>query len=230
MATRVYFHTLRTSAVTVPAAGAEWEHVQAASAFYMGPVIGTDALQTLAYTPDAVDDVTDRDALHYQYVSDPLAAQTLAGNIKGQFQCSETANNDNLFLTFKLMSCARDGSSISNTLLAITRDTTTEFTTSLVNKNFPSTALTSTAIALGERLILEIGAGGNITTGAGGTIGHNASLRWGNAATSGDLPEDDTEAGTTFRPWVEFSQTILFEAALFPDTNMNIRRTRLQEW
>jgi hypothetical protein len=168
------------------------------------------ALSTVAYAPDAADDLTNRDAHHRQYVSGPLAAQTLSGNVKAQFQCLETFANDNLFLTLKILVCSNDGSTTLATLLAITRDTTNELTTSLINRNFPSTALSSYACAAGDRLVIEVGLGGSITTGTGGVIGHNGSIRWGCSASSDDLPEDDTQTGTTYRPWLEFSNTFQF--------------------
>lgn len=208
MATRVYFPNVGLPPVDPPApVGTDWEHTNTNTKQL---VITPDdtALATVAYTPDAADDLTNKDALHRQYVSEPLKAQTLSGNVKAQFQCLETLANDNLFLTLKILVCSNDGTTTQATLLAITRDTTTELAVSLTNRNFPSTALSSYACADGDRLVIEIGLGGNITSGAGGTVGHNGSIRWGCVASGGDLPENNTEAGTTFRPWLEFANSI----------------------
>jgi hypothetical protein len=171
----------------------------------------SSALSTVAYNPDAADDLTNRDSHHRQYVSDPIKAQTISGTIKGQFQCLETLANDNLFLTLKVYVVSNDGSTVRGTLLPITRDTTTELATTLTNRNFPSTALTSVVALENDRIVIEVGLGGSITSGTGGIVGHNGSIRWGCNASSGDLPEDDTQTGTTYRPWVEFSQNILFQ-------------------
>jgi len=40
---------------------------------------------------------------------------------------------------------------------------------------------------------------------------HNGSLRFGSDGAGGDLPENDTETGTTFNPWLEFANDISFE-------------------
>jgi hypothetical protein len=198
--------------VTPPAPAATWEHVNSVQrALLLTPDSST--LTTTAYAPDAADDLTDKDSHHRQYVSDPLKAQTLSGNLKGQFQCLEELANCNLFLTVKVLVCSNDGSTTQATLLAITRDTTNELATSLTNRNFPSTALSSFACADGDRLVLEIGLGGSITSGTGGVVGHNGSIRWGCSAAGGDLPEDDAATGTTLRPWMEFSNTIKWLAA-----------------
>ena len=212
MATRVYFPDGVAGDVTPPApvGGATWEHIQTSvNKLLNGP--DASALSTAAYTPDAADDLTNRDSHHRQYVSRPLAAQTLSGNVTAQFQCSETFNNDNLFLTLKILVCNNSGSTTQATLLAITRDTVTELRTALTNQTFPSTALSSFACAAGDRLVIEIGAGGNITSGTGGVIGHNASIRWGCSASSGDLPVDTSTTATTWRPWLEFSNNFTFQ-------------------
>jgi len=210
MATRFYFSDSEAAPVTPPAAGAEWEHNNGVTRNLRLSPDGT-ALATTAYAPDAADDLTDRDSLHRRYVSAPLAAQTVSGNVKAQFQCLEEFNNCNLFLTLKLTVISNDGSTTRATLLAITRDTTNELALSLTNRNFPSTALTSYACADGDRILVEVGLGGNITSGTGGVIGHNGSIRWGCVASSGDLPEDDTQTGTTYRPWLEISTNLLFD-------------------
>lgn len=211
MATRFYLPETLVGQVTPPApAGADWEHINT------GPPVrfllrqpDASILTTTAYTPDGADDITDRDSCHRQYVSEPLAAQTITGNIKAQFQAMEPNAGCNMFLSMKVLACTNSGGSTVGTLLAITRDTTNELATSFTNRNFPSTALSSTAVSAGDRLVIEIGVGGT-PTAATGTNGHNASLRFGCSASSGDLPEDDTQTGTTYRPWIEISTDLRF--------------------
>jgi hypothetical protein len=210
MATRLYFSDTAAAQVTPPAPTADWEHINSVTRLLVNAP-DASALATTAYTPDAADDLTDKDAMHRQYVSEPLDAQTLSGNVTGQFQCSETFANDNLFLTLKILVCNNSGSATQATLLAITRATSLEIATSLTNRTFPSTATSSFACALGDRLVVEVGAGGNITSGTGGVIGHNASIRWGCSASGGDLAVNETETGTTFRPWIEFANTFTFQ-------------------
>ena len=209
MATRLYFSESEAAPVTPPAAGAEWEH-NAGETRKLLTAPDSSTLTTTAYAPDAVDHIADEDALYRQYVSDALEAQTLTGNVKAQLQCLEAHINNNLFLTMKILVISNDGTTVRDTLLAITRDTTTEIQVSPArNKNFPSTSLGSYACAAGDRLCVEIGVGG-LPVAVAGTQGHNASLRFGCDASSGDLPEDDGESGTTYRPWIEFDATFAF--------------------
>ena len=214
MATTFYFPQAVSADVTPPAPveSTTWEHVNTMS---LGSTIckllttaDSSTLTTTAYAPDAADHLTNNDSCHRQYVSGPLAAQTISGNITGQFQCLEQFNNCNLFLSMKVLVCSNDGSSTVATLLAITRSTASEAGTTLANRTFPSTALSSYACAKGDRLVVEIGLGGNITSGTAGTIGHNGSLRFGCNASSGDLPVNNTQTGTTYRPWIQFSNDV----------------------
>lgn len=211
MATRLYFPETEAAPVTPPApAGADWEHVNSLQRKLLQSA-DSSTLTTTAYTPDAADHLVNGDAHHRQYVSDPLEAQTLSGNVTAQMQCLEAHANNNLSLTIKILVCSNDGSSTVATLLAITRDGS-EVNTSLRNITFNSVALSSYACSAGERLVIEIGLGGT-PTAAGGTQGHNGSIRWGCDASSGDLPVDETQTGTTYRPWLEFSNTFTFQSS-----------------
>lgn len=207
MATRLYFSDTIAAPVTPPApvGSTEWEHINTSIMMLLGSP-DDSALATLAYTPDAADDLTNKDACLRQYVSGPLGLQALSGNITGQFQCSEAHANNNLFITLKVLVCSQDGSTTRATLLAITRATSLETTTTLTNRSFPSTALSSyTVVNPGDRLVVEVGLGGNITTATGGVQGHNGSIRFGCSAAGGDLAVNETETGTTLRPWIEIS-------------------------
>ncbi len=209
MATRCYFPASLVADVSPTISGTDWEHIEG-TPVRRKLVLGSPDDSTLAdqaITFDAADHLVNGDACWRQYVSEPLPAQSLAGNVKAQFQCSETNAGNNLFVTLKLYVVDAAGSSVTGTLLAITRDAT-EAGTSLANRAFGSTALTNVNLAVNDRLVVEVGLAGT-PTAAGGVQGHNGTLRWGGVASSGDLPENDTEAGTTFRPWLEFSQTVL---------------------
>lgn len=211
MATRFYFSEDLAAPVSPPAPGAEWEHVN--SGVTRKALIAPDgsALTTTAYTPDAADDLTDRDSLHRQYVSDPLAAQTIGvQGITAQFQCSEANAANNLFLTVVLKVISNDGTTVRATILAITRDASTEISTTLTNRDFPSVNTSSYTCVAGDRILIEVGVGG-LCTAAGGVQGHNASLRFGCSASGGDLPADDTDTTTTKRPWLEFANTLAFQ-------------------
>ena len=218
MATRLFFPDSVAAPVTPPAAASTWEHINAGSNAIQKLLQAADSstLTTVDYSPDTSDDLNNFDSLHRQYVSDPLTAQTFSGNVTAQFQCLETANNDNLFLTLKILVCNNSGTTTQATLLAITRATSKECGTSIENRTFPSTALSGFTCIAGDRLVVEVGLGGNITSGTGGTIGHNGSIRWGCNASAGDLPVDETTTTSTRRAWVEFSVNVPFDTPITP--------------
>jgi hypothetical protein len=210
MATRLYFPETAPAPVAPPAPGAEWEHVNAGVTRKLLVIPDDSALTTTSYAPDAADDITDKDALHRQYVSDPLAAQNIAAQtVTGQFQCLEDNAANNLSLTFKIYIVSNDGTTAKETLLAITRDGT-EAGGVRRNLSFSGATTTAADIEAGDRLVIEVGLGGTCTA-AGGLQGHNGSMCFGCSASSGDLPIDDTETGPTFRPWVNFANTLTFQ-------------------
>ena len=183
-----------------PAVGAEWEHA-AVVRRRMLLVPDASVLTTMTLAPDAADHIADQDVVLRQYVSDPLPAQTISGTVKAQLQALESNAGNNLFLTMKVYVVNQAGSAVRATLLAITRKAT-ELATALTNRSFATTALASADIQTGDRLVVEIGAGG-LPVATTGVQGHNASMRFGCAGV--DLPENETEAGATFRPWIELS-------------------------
>jgi len=209
VATTFYFPETLAAPVTPPAAAAAWEHINTVTRSLLTTPDGS-TLTTTAYTPDAADDLVSGDALHRQYVSGPLIAQTLGGNVTAQFQMTEVNTGCNQFLTLKLLVCSNDGTTVRATLLDVTRDTTNEVATSLTNRNFPSTALAGYTCIKGDRLVIEVGCGGT-PTAASGVNGHNCSIRFGCSASSGDLPADDSTTGTTYRPWVAISTSVMFD-------------------
>jgi hypothetical protein len=227
VATRLYFPETQPAPVTPPAAsGTDWAHINGITrALLLAP--DGSALVSTAYTPDTSDHIVSANAVHRQYVSPPLDAQTLAGTVKMQFQGLMPSTNDAQFLTLKVLVCSRDGSSTVATLRALTRNPTS-WLTSLTNRIYQAQTLTSFSCSQGDRLVLELGCGG-LPTAAGGVQGHNCTIRWGCLATSGDLPIDGTTTATTFRPWVEFSNTFAFEFT-GEDTNFPVMLTQFSAW
>ncbi len=211
MATRLYLPESLAAPVTPVAPTADWGHINSLQRALLITPDGS-ALTTTAYTPDAADHLTNTTAHHRQYVSDPLEAQTLSGNFTAQIQALEAHANNQLFLTIKILLCDQTGATTRATVLAITRATSLEFGTTIANRTFPSTALTSTVVTPGDRLVVEIGVGGNVTTAASQVQGHNGSLRFGCSAAGGDLPVDETATGTTLRPWIEFANNLIWHA------------------
>lgn len=162
------------------------------------------ALATTAYTPDSSDHLVAGAAMHAQFVSDFLEAQTISGTIKMSLQMLEAHANNNLFLKLIVQVISGDGGTVRATLLNTTDGV--ELGTSIINRHIAATAITSYDCADGDRLKFEIGVSGT-PTAAGGTQGHNASMRFGDpwASTNGEAPENDTDTSTTNVPWLEFS-------------------------
>lgn len=215
-ATRLFFPETLAGDVTPPAPGGSptWEHVNSPLPIRkLLAAVDSSTLTTTAYTPDSSDHLVAGDACHRQYVSAPLQAQTFSGNIKAQFQCLEAHANNNLSISLLVKVCSGDGSSTQAFLLALTADGT-EVNTSLRNITFASVALTGYTCIDGDRLVVEVGLSG-APTASGGVQGHNGSIRFGCSASGGNLPENDTDTGTTLRPWIEFSGGVLF---LYPQT------------
>ena len=224
MATRFYFTDSEAAAVSPTISSTDWTHILAERRRLL-TTPDSSTLNLQAYSPDAADDLADGTAHHRQYVGDAMAAQTISGTVTAQFQGREDHAANNLFLTLKIYIVSNDGTTIKETLLAITRDTTNELRQDLAeNRDFPSVAIASVDVEAGDRPVVEVGVGGDPGSG-GGVQGHNAIMRWGCNASSGDLPVDDTETGTTFRPWIEFSDTITFgEAAVLPPLPTFVRQ------
>lgn len=146
------------------------------------------------------------------YVSDPLQEQDISGTVKGQIRCVEslTTNNATVAITIRLVD-GNDGANLK-TLLALTAsdDTTAtppEFATSLTNRKLQdasesaSLTLTAAYVPEGSRLVIELGVREVATAGT-------ASLNFGDDSAT-DLAEDNTTT-TANNPWIEFSQTLVF--------------------
>lgn len=145
--------------------------------------------------------------LSRQYVSAPLEAGTLSGNIKGQVRGAGSGADANLAVSVFVVS--NDGSTVRGTALAPSASQLTtsppEFEGSSVSvnrqmldaSNNASIALTPVNAQAGDRLVIEIGVREIDGGGINGTIvyGDNSGT---------DLPENNTTS-TANNPWIEFS-------------------------
>lgn len=199
MATRYY--PLDTAAAVSPTISG-WDHTNTVRK--QGTTTpDSSALTTVLYAPDggSQHDVN-ANAHHRQIVTDPIGPQTISGTIKAQFQAYQDTTAYNLYIACLAYVVSNDGSTVRGTLLSVTRDNIELSGAGLQNRAFSAT-LSSVVAQNNDRIVIEIGVGGTPFT-----ANHNAYIRWGGDASSGDLPENDTETGTTYRPWLEFSQTI----------------------
>jgi hypothetical protein len=122
-----------------------------------------------------------------------------------QIRCREIGANDNQFLNVLIFVCDSAGTTIKETLFAQAQGPT-ELAVTQTNRSFTGT-LTSADLETDDRIVVQIGTSG-LPTAAAAVDGHNANMFWGCNASSGDLPENETETGSTFRPWIEFSANL----------------------
>jgi len=208
MATRFYLPSSGSAPVSVSVT-ADWEHNNAVSRATKTWKTNTSIADT-SYSPDGADDITNRDSMFVQFVSDPLLPQTIsAQTLKYAIQGSETNNGNNCSMTLKAFLVSNDGGTVRGTILAIQRDGT-ELTTTVTNR-IDSGTTSSISALYGDRIVFEIGIGGT-PTAAGGVQGHNGAIRFGDNQST-DLPENDTDTGSTSNPWVEFANNLQFVGA-----------------
>ena len=143
------------------------------------------------------DDQTDGDYLIFQWVSDPIAAQTIqAQTIKFQMRSSEFSPANNLYQSLCIRVLSGDCTSVTGTLVPLTRDTL-ELTTALVNRSMAPTCSEVEANE-GDRIVIEVGQGGDPTPSGE----HDGILSIGDDSGT-DLGENDTDTDA-YNPWIEF--------------------------
>ena len=151
--------------------------------------------------------------LERQYVSAPMDSgiSFIATTVKMQLACREFNNGDNSVPRISMKIVSQDGTTLRQQLLTIANyGTTTEYinNVSLRNKIFADGDVVSGVYvtAAGDRIVIEIGHADS----AGSTP--EAQCRFGAPTGTAEHGENDTET-TALVPWVEFSNTITFQAA-----------------
>lgn len=204
MPTRFYLSPNVVAPVS-PTFGAEWTHVNGLRRTLATVRAGTTN-STTGYSPDAADHLVAGDAMYAQWVSSTLDAQSLpAQTVTLAMQQAAIVAANNLFLAWKLFVWRADGT-VGPTVLALRRDNTV-LTTALTNRTDSATT-TAVTLGQGDRLVLELGAGGT-PTNTGGVQGHNFNLKVGDTAVLTDAPVNDTSTGALEAPWFEFATTTL---------------------
>jgi len=197
MSTTFWFPSGTIAAVSpVPSV---WDHVNTVSRV-LNTVKGTSALTTLTYTPDAGNDLTDKDAMIAQFVSEVFPPQTiLAQSMILGVECFEALATNNLFMTWTVYLVDTPGTSVLATLVALQRDNT-ELVITTPTGEVDTFTCAETVVAVPFRVVCEIGVGGTPAV----TGGHNGSMRFGEAALSG-IQQGSTIGGT---PRLEFGKSL----------------------
>jgi hypothetical protein len=214
--TRFYLPSTGSPAVT-PAFGSGWDVTAAVrlmtSIVKQGTISAAVAFKGSGSNPNF--------SLGAQFVSVPLAAQTISGTVKGQMVTLDHAGQvTTLAVAIRLVdSTGADYGTVKHlvgpTPAASVSGSTPPVWPSVNNTNRqlldssdnPAIALTSRTAAAGDLLVIEIG--GRV---ADTDSTFNRSPTAGDGSGS-DLPEDNTTL-TFFNPWVEFSQALTFLRSL----------------
>ncbi len=202
--TRFYLNT-NTAAPVSPAYNAGWNVTSGVSQYLMHVVKDGSTLTTV--TSGASGAASPRKCLINQWISDPLAAQTLTGTFTGQaqFNISSTSGGSTGLGYLYLRIVNSDGSIAQE----FGKDSTSTLTTTLTNRTLISLNIGSVTITAGQRICIDLGwsfTAGSSTTRTGSLSGGSSS--------GTDLPVDNFTT-TVNSPWVQFSQTLVF----LPPTN-----------
>ncbi len=208
MPTRFYFRT--TEAAAISPGYAAWGYTTEALRRRMVVAKSGDAI-TLGSQIGPWTATIGFTALDRQYVSDPIAAQTISGTFGLQLMVREYATGDNvnsLYLCIKVVDST--GALRANiATLGYYGPTPLEFISNTTHRNKTgaySDAFTAVNALAGDRIVVEIGYACSVACTT-----PEASAKWGDNAT--DLPVNETQT-TDGAGWLEFSGTIQWPAAV----------------
>jgi hypothetical protein len=230
MATRFRLTTVDTDPAVLPAHStvpAVYTHIRTGTPEYRQLLtVDSSTLTTLNYVPDSTDHLVAGDSLFTTYVSAPIAAGvvfTSGETIKFAVQAIEAHANNNLSVQIWVGIYDSVGTTLQRAIRSRVTDSPELVVTPATNRFLSTTQDGATyTTAANDVLVVEWSLQGT-PTATTGTQGHNGTFTFGSAGAGGDLPENDTEAGTTFNPWIEFVPNIFPAAAasLIYDAGMN---------
>ncbi len=211
MPTRFYLPSSGAAAVTLPAP--DWFNSTATDVHPWPP-----GKSNTAYASKSETEISSTNGINLllkRYVSAPLAAQTISGQVRGVVRALESSTSMNAFAQMRVRVYSNDGQTIRATVLdRHTNSLSSEYGTALANRKHPLTAtntdtngtpLTSYTCVAGDRLVLEIG----LRVANTSTSSFTGTHEYGDPVAGTDLVFDD--AGTAQGvPWVEFTQAIAF--------------------
>jgi hypothetical protein len=203
--TRLYLPSAGAAAVS-PAYQAAWENTSQAGT-RLKCVTAKTVSAMASITLNEVSASANYDMLSRQYVSNPIAAQTISGTVYGQIRTSEANIAADADVAIIIYVVNNAGNTVRGTLLSYFPNAiTNEFAlTTLTNRKFPtSQALASVTAQDGDRIVIEVGTRVFNTI----TTAYNILHSYGdNSAT--DLAIDNSTT-TANCPFIEFSQYLIF--------------------
>lgn len=211
MATRFYYTT--TTSPLTPEFPAEWDLTDDVATFMLSRTPTRSASGNYLLTKGSTD-MLNKDRLVRQFVSPSLVTGTLIGTVKGRVLAAESAAGNQLRSMMLIQvwdgACTKvRGTLYAGDLTNLLGDPVSEWAlTTLTNRQMPrgaSVAVTPVAAKDGDRLVITVG----YRVHTNSTSNFNGTIRFGDDGTA-DLPENETTTTQTLRPWIEFSDTMLF--------------------
>lgn len=228
MSTKLYFQSTASSPIT-PAVSSSWDY--SISAFARYPTSITKASQAMTFISlDGNGDASDNDYCFGQWISGALAAQTIGGTdvyVKIQMRCMEEAARVNAFLTATVRILSGDGTTVRGTVCALTRDNTEMVATTnealATNRAWAISSTTAVSAQEGDRIVIEVGSGGDPSSGSGGNS-HDSDICVGDASSTDLTIDDDMEVANN-NPYCLFEDDITWYVAGTDDEDERDCRT-----
>lgn len=197
--TTMYLNINNTRQATVtPNAG--WNVTSGSACFYMES--HKDNSTIASKTSGQVGAAAVRKCLIDQFITAPLAAQTITGNLDGQIRFNQSSTSSTTGQGWVYVRLIKSDNTVRTEVGSMT---TTNLTTTLTNRTLVQLALGSLAVTAGDRMEIEIG--WNESVGSNTTRTGTAS-RGSSSAT--DLAVDNTTT-TANNPYIKFSNTVIFK-------------------
>lgn len=195
--TRFYLN-LNTASTITPAYNAGWNITSGASRYIMST--GKDGSAIASKTTGNTGAAAPRRCLLDQWISEPLAAQTITGTFTGQirFQLNGVGVTGQGFVYVRIIN--PNGTIATEVGTA----TTSNLSNTLTNRTLISLNVGTLNITAGQRICIELGM--NYSVGALTTV--NCTISRGSASAT-DLPVNNSTT-TANTPWFQFSQTLIF--------------------
>lgn len=217
MPTRFYLPRNGAAAVSV-AADAAWNDV---ASVIERPAVTAKTATSGASVPAGGAGGPSENVLCGRFISDPLAAQTVSGMVKGQVMCLEFDGASNARSQLVMRVVSNDGLTVRGTLVAAQAAAlSSEWAVGLRNRKAPLAALSPVAVTpvvaqSGDRIVIEVGA----------LVGDNGvdtvEMSFSDNQVS-DLPEDETSLSTAGDPWIEISANLFAVAVTHGGTGIGV--------
>jgi hypothetical protein len=197
--TRLYLN-LNTASTVAPAFNAGWNVTTGASRYIISTA--KDGSAITSKTTAAIGGSAIRKCLLDQFISEPLAAQTITGTFTGQIRFNLNNVTSTTGQGFVYLRIINPNGSIAT---EVGTATTTNLTAALTNRTLISLNVGTLNITAGQRICVDLG--WNLSVG---TITTRTCTMSRGSASATDLIVNNTTI-TANTPWFQFSQTLLFQ-------------------